>query len=854
MNAVTTIHANKASSAYRKDFFVDDSINKVEFLEDRKLSKVKILRAFKYIDTNSSGGISWSEFREFISLLNVKIHNSVLSDIFTHVDRNCSGTIELHEFQHFLETPLRPKSRIRCDFSLNLTSPSLFLKFHVWHVKSRPLSFTLSPGRNDISAYFEQSSDPTMSRCLKQGARLFYINNALVKNAPYKDIEFTLCSIHCPFILVFQNYDTRHVRTPEELNVFKDMNFEGWPNLLSPAEKKLFWEPFETNLNFESATEASNNRVMQYDKHCKHCPPDEAWYLHIHRMMEDETYSAASYVLTIVVMLLIALSTFTYVFQTLPAWEDLGVWQSLEGGISIAFTVEFLLRISSCRSILTYMKDYMNVVDFCAVIPYWLELASSGLIQPELLRVVRVIRLLRLIRLVRSRSLQDIMTIYRLTCEQSIQWIIMFLCLGFIMSVVVASFFFILEVGDEEVFGSCNPLSDDDFCEDDSVDVLYDNLTVYLTSDQECESSCAEFSGSGCCSFNQLSGKCQFFNSAVYSNVTNSSLSDYSGLCVTEKLNIRLDGSESPFFNIPISLWFTDVTMTMVGYGVIFPVSYGGRLVAVFAAICGPIFLALPLIIVGSHFSMSIYSRKMAQITSHASKYATVDDILRMVNDVVGMQLFKPNDQLPFLEDEVNLSSKQKIENVLLFKNGWVYLPYSTEDIVGIARLTQYKLFVLFGIFGKKIKRIMSRKKKQITNLRGALNNFNQKRSVSRPRTIKIVNYPKGVDHNNNNDFPTPKRSPSAVNIMKGVSNDWPIVRSRGHTRRSSEVAGASPMESDPQSYVSPRKLVEYCSFSELKTVEPVDNSITRTENDSASMSMPIAGVKSYKPNHQEWV
>jgi len=847
MNAVTSLIAKNASPIYRKDFFSDDLLNQVEFLEDRDLSRVKIRRAFKYIDTDSSGGISWGEFREIISLLNVNLHNSKLSDIFNHVDRNRNGTIELNEFQHFLETPLRPEHRIRCDFSLNLSHPSLFLKFHTWHVKSRPLSFTLTAGRNDISAYFEHSSDPEMARCLKQGARLFYINNALVKNASYRDIVSNLSSIRCPFILVFQNLDTRNVQQPKELNVFKNINFEGWPNLLSPAEKKLFYEPFKSYSDSENATEDSNKRVLQYHTHCKHCPDEDAWYLPVHLMMEDEKYSAASYVLTYVIMLLIAVSTFTYMFQTLPAWENWRIWQSLEGAISIAFTIEFLLRISSSRSVLIYMKDFMNIVDFCAVIPYWLELASHGLIQPELLRVVRVIRLLRLIRLAKSKSLQDILAIYRVTWEESTQWLIMFLSLGFVLTVVVASFFFICEVGDERLFGSCSVLNKNDFCEDNSPEVLFGNLTTYLTGGAECESFCASFSEYGCCSFNQLSGKCQFFNSSVFLNPTNSSSHKSSGLCVAEELHIRRDGLESPFFNIPISLWFTDVTMTMVGYGEMSPVSYGGQVVAIFAAICGIIFWALPLTIVGSHFIMSLYGQKMEKLITVARKNGTVYNVLNLVNDVVDMKLFKPRDQLPFLHTDANLASKQKIENVILFNTGWAYLPYSTEDVVGIARLTQYKLFVLFGIFGKKIKKIRSQKQKQSQNLKSALQILKQKPSRSRPRTIKIVDYSDVED--NNHDFSAPKRS-SSVNFMNRVS-DSPIVRSRAHTRRSSGGTTVSFMGED---YGSPRKLVEFCSFGEVKSNELLDNSITRTDYESGSASVAISGVKSYKSNRQEWV
>jgi len=199
MKAVSTGNVNRVTPIHRSEFFSDELLNKVECFEDAELSKTKIRRAFKYIDTDNTGGINRSEFQKIISLLNVNLHHSVFSDIFNQLDSNSNGTIELNELQHFLETPLRPEDRIRCDFAFHLDHPSLFRKFQIWNVKSQPLTFTLSPGASNTSAYFENSSDPEMARCLRQGARLFYINAVGVENASYKDIESTLRSIHCPF-------------------------------------------------------------------------------------------------------------------------------------------------------------------------------------------------------------------------------------------------------------------------------------------------------------------------------------------------------------------------------------------------------------------------------------------------------------------------------------------------------------------------------------------------------------------------------------------------------------------------------------------------------------------------------
>lgn len=58
----------------------------------------------------------------------------------------------------------------------------------------------------------------------------------------------------------------------------------------------------------------------------------------------------------------------------------------------------------------------------------------------------------------------------------------------------------------------------------------------------------------------------------------------------------------SPFQSIPDSVWWTIVTMVTVGYGDVFPETWAGYTVGMFAQLTGVIMLALPLSIVGANF------------------------------------------------------------------------------------------------------------------------------------------------------------------------------------------------------------------------------------------------------------
>ncbi|KAH0626549.1 hypothetical protein JD844_001600 [Phrynosoma platyrhinos] len=79
----------------------------------------------------------------------------------------------------------------------------------------------------------------------------------------------------------------------------------------------------------------------------------------------------------------------------------------VEGMCVIWFTFEFLMRVIFCPDKLEFIKSTLNIIDFVAILPFYLEVGLSGLSSKAakdvlgFLRVVRFVRILRIFKLTR---------------------------------------------------------------------------------------------------------------------------------------------------------------------------------------------------------------------------------------------------------------------------------------------------------------------------------------------------------------------------------------------------------------------------------------------------------------------
>ncbi|KAK2851315.1 hypothetical protein Q5P01_007591 [Channa striata] len=79
----------------------------------------------------------------------------------------------------------------------------------------------------------------------------------------------------------------------------------------------------------------------------------------------------------------------------------------VEGVCVIWFTFEFLVRIICCPNKVVFIKNTLNIIDFVAILPFYLEMGLSGMSSKAatdvlgFLRVVRFVRILRIFKLTR---------------------------------------------------------------------------------------------------------------------------------------------------------------------------------------------------------------------------------------------------------------------------------------------------------------------------------------------------------------------------------------------------------------------------------------------------------------------
>lgn len=125
--------------------------------------------------------------------------------------------------------------------------------------------------------------------------------------------------------------------------------------------------------------------------------------------------------------------------------------QAIEWGITIAFTIEYLLRIYiTSKPFKNYIFSFYGIVDFIAIVPSYASLFLGGL---HFMLVIRVFRLIRVFRILKLARFVQAVNLLKTSLSDSRYIVVVFLELVSSVVLIVGALMYIIE-GAESGFTS----------------------------------------------------------------------------------------------------------------------------------------------------------------------------------------------------------------------------------------------------------------------------------------------------------------------------------------------------------------------------------------------------------------
>lgn len=154
----------------------------------------------------------------------------------------------------------------------------------------------------------------------------------------------------------------------------------------------------------------------------------------------------------IVLILVILLSVLVVMLETVETINDQYslLFQRIEWGITIFFTIEYILRIVSVRKPWRYIFSFYGIIDLISTIPLYLSYVIAGshlLVTLRALRLLRVFRILKLVKFIGEASR------LRSALRNSREKIMVFVMSIVIFSVILGTIMYLVE-GQENGFSS----------------------------------------------------------------------------------------------------------------------------------------------------------------------------------------------------------------------------------------------------------------------------------------------------------------------------------------------------------------------------------------------------------------
>ena len=162
--------------------------------------------------------------------------------------------------------------------------------------------------------------------------------------------------------------------------------------------------------------------------------------------------SKAGKIFDVVLLWLILLSILTVFLDSVASIrKEYSLWiVAVEWVFTVAFTIEYVLRVYSSPNRLRYIFSFYGIIDLLAVLPAYLSLFIPNLQYLLVIRALRLLRVFRILKLTRYLNEGDVL---KLALKASMYKIIVFLASVVTLVTIVGTLMYVIE-GEENGFTS----------------------------------------------------------------------------------------------------------------------------------------------------------------------------------------------------------------------------------------------------------------------------------------------------------------------------------------------------------------------------------------------------------------
>jgi|EP01046_Picozoa_sp_COSAG06_P003606 voltage-gated potassium channel len=175
--------------------------------------------------------------------------------------------------------------------------------------------------------------------------------------------------------------------------------------------------------------------------------------------LEEPGTSKTALVVSSLMQLLIFISSVIFIVETLEVFQEDDMKETVsqmhvaEWICVVAFTIEYVIRICVCThrpgketGFIPYTTEFMNLVDFCAIAPAYVELVFSG--EGGGFAVLRILRLARIFRVIKVGTFKENLDLVVEALRRSKSGLLLLVYLVLIFMVIMSSILYMVEEED----------------------------------------------------------------------------------------------------------------------------------------------------------------------------------------------------------------------------------------------------------------------------------------------------------------------------------------------------------------------------------------------------------------------